>query len=321
MRIYFAIILSFLCLGSVAQTINYKFRIRYSDYSALANTNFVISGNSVATDPQGIISMPISATISYVNIGSADAKTYEIKFPLEGRAILPKDPTVFVDIFVAKPTQDPLKVISAQIAKSQNNFQSAVLKQLDDASKKGYNEIVELLRNKSPDDSALTRGRLEFFPLISSALNNYLNESRNFKDAFATLSTSLNNKGSYDQFNNTVYSYNEIFNLLNANKSAYEQAIATYWHSKELSLKFSNLIDFMIENYHKPYVLEVNYTFVSRFYQLNEETNSRKKRDMQKTLATDMQSLSDAMDRRINSMGEQITAMNTLLNNNKQVNN
>ena len=199
MRIYFAIILSFLCLGSVAQTINYKFRIRYSDYSALANTNFVISGNSVATDPQGIISMPISATISYVNIGSADAKTYEIKFPLEGRAILPKDPTVFVDIFVAKPTQDPLKVISAQIAKSQNNFQSAVLKQLDDASKKGYDEIVGILKDRKPDDSLLKRGRLEFFPLISSALNNYLNESRNFKDAFVSVRASPNNKKTYDQ--------------------------------------------------------------------------------------------------------------------------
>jgi hypothetical protein len=305
----------------MAQTINYKFRIRYNDYSPLANSNFVISGHSLATDPQGIINMEVSSTISYVNIGSSDVKLYEIKYPLEGKAVLPKDPGVFVDIFVAKPAADPLNVISAQVAKSQAAFQSAIFQKLDEQSKRGYDEIVEVLKKKNLDDSTLVNGRLEFFPLISSALNNYLNEARNFNDSFMILSTSLDTKGAYDALNQHIYSYNEIFNLLNANKSAYEQAIATYWNSKELSLKFSNLIDFAIEDFHKPYILEVNYTFIPRIYQTNAESNKRKKEKMQKDLSADMNSLSDAMTRRLNALGEQITSMNTLLNNNKRVDN
>src|ERR1700744_2384060 len=137
MKIYLAIVMSLMCLGSAAQTINYKFRIRFNDYSPLANSNFVISGHSLATDPQGIISMEISSTISYVNIGSSNNKAYEIKYPLEGKAVLPKDPTVFVDIFVAKPAADPLNVLSAQVAKSQAAFQSAIFQKLDDQSKQG----------------------------------------------------------------------------------------------------------------------------------------------------------------------------------------
>jgi hypothetical protein len=320
-KIYLVIVMSLICLGSMAQTINYKFRIRYNDYSPLANSNFVISGHSLATDPQGIINMEVSSTISYVNIGSSDVKLYEIKYPLEGKAVLPKDPGVFVDIFVAKPAADPLNVISAQVAKSQAAFQSAIFQKLDEQSKRGYDEIVEVLKKKNLDDSTLVNGRLEFFPLISSALNNYLNEARNFNDSFMILSTSLDTKGAYDALNQHIYSYNEIFNLLNANKSAYEQAIATYWNSKELSLKFSNLIDFAIEDFHKPYILEVNYTFIPRIYQTNAESNKRKKEKMQKDLSADMNSLSDAMTRRLNALGEQITSMNTLLNNNKRVDN
>jgi hypothetical protein len=321
MRIFFVFVFSLMCLQLMGQTITYKFRIRYNDYGALANNNFIISGQNLATDPQGIIDMKIASNISYVNIGSSNTQLYEIKYPLEGKAVLPKDPTVFVDIFVAKPSPDLLKTVSTQIMNSQATLQSNIFKRLDDESKNGYDQIVKLLNSKNLDDTVLAKGRLEFFPLISSALNNYLNESRNFNDAFAILGTSLNNKGSYEQLNKAIYSYNEIFDLLNANKGAYEQAIATYWHSKELSLKFSNLIDFTIEDFHKPYILDVNYNFITRLYQANNETNKKKKIELQKGLVTDMKSQSDAISRRLNEIGERIVSMNTLLGNNNQVDN
>ena len=319
--LYIIFIISVTALHSAAQSINYKFRIRYNDYSPLASGNFIISGESLTTDPQGIISMGISPSITYVNIGSANVKLYEIRYPQEGKATLPKDPSIFVDIFIAKPAPDPLKTISAQIAKSQSIFQSAALRQLDAASKKGYNEIVELLNTKNMGDSTLEKGRLEFFPLISAALNNYVNESKNFIDAFTILSTTLNNKDSYDQLNKVTADYNEIFDLLNANKSAYEQAIATYWSSKELSLKFSNLVDFALEDFHKPYILDVNYSFTPRMYSALAETNKNKRADLQKSLATDMNTAADAMTRRINELGERVASINTLLNNNERIDN
>ena len=321
MKIFFTFTFSLICLHLSAQTITYKFRIRFDDYGAMANSNFIISGESLTTDPQGIIDIKLPANIAYVNIGSANTKQYEIKYPLEGKAVLPKDPTVFVDIFVAKPAPDALKTISAQITKSQNTLQSNILKQLDSNSKKGYNEIVELLKTKNPSDTSLAKGRLKFFPLISSVLNNYLNEARNFKDAFLILSNTLNNKASYDQLSSSIDDYNQIFDLLNQNKGTYEQAIATYWNSKELSLKFSNLMDFIIEDFHKPYILDVNYTFTPRLYQETTETDKKRRQVLQQNLSVDMKTTDDAMDRRLSEIGERIASMNTLLNNNQTVEN
>lgn len=296
-----------------SQDVEYKFRIRYGNYNPLANSIFIISGNRLSTDPQGIINLRFSDKINYVNIGTDGKNNYEIKYPLEGRAILPKDPSTFIDIYIEKPTPDPLKQIKAEIRNSQASMQSAIISKLQEESRKGYDGIVELLNNKNTDEAQLTKGRLEFLPLISTALNNYLNEARNFNDAFLALSNALNNAASYEQLNNAIYKYNDIFNLLNANKDLYQQAIATYWQSKELSLKFSNLVDFAIEDLHRPFILEVNYTYIQRIYDLNKESNKNKKKEQAQILKSEMQELSASMSRRLLSLGERITTMNTEL--------
>jgi hypothetical protein len=319
MRLFLFVLFNLLAAQAISQSVVYKFRIRFSDYSPLANAAFIISGQNLNTDPQGIITITASNEISFVNIESANLKAYEIKYPAEGKAILPKDPSVIVDVYIAKPGPDALSAIASQVARSQSSFQSAVLKKLEEESRNGYNHIVEILNNKNLDDAVFEKGRLEFFPLISGAMNNYLNESRNFNDAFLALSKNLNNAGAYEQLNKAIYSYNEIFDLLNANKSAYEQAIATYWNSKELSLKFSNLLDFAIDDLHKPYILEINYNYIDRLYAVNKESNSRKKKELQQSLETDMQTLSAGLSRRLTALGERIANINTLLNNNARV--
>jgi len=300
----------------MAQGIPYKFRIRYGDYTPLANTGFIISGYRLTTDPQGIIDLKFTEEINYVNIESISNKEYEIRYPLEGKAFLPKDPNTFIDIYVARPGPDPLMQIRADIKRSQTAFQNVLIEKLEEESRKGYDGIIELLNEKHIDEARLMEGKLEFLPLISSALNNYLNEARNFNDAFLALSKSLNNNGSYEQLNNTIYKYNDIFNLLNANRDIYQQAIATYWNSKELSLKFSNLIDFAIEDLHRPFILEINYTLINRLYEFSQEKNKRKRKEDGKVLQRDMEVLSSSMSRRLLSLGERITNMNAELKNN-----
>ncbi len=307
------LLLSIATTNAIAQSSAYKFRVRYIDYTPLSNSRFIISGQSLDTDPQGIISLKLPEKISYVNIESASLKSYQIKFPQEGKAVLPKDPAVFVDIFIEKPKPDPLFSMTETIRQSQKALQKNVIGKLEEENKRGYNRIVALLKEKNLDNKELIKGRLEYYPLISSALSNYLNECRNFNDAFVSLSKSLKSEAAYEQFTNTIYNYNEYFNLLNANKDNYEQAIATYWKSKELSLRFGNLIDFALEEFHKPYILEVNYKFIPRLYEANEEKNKQKKKTRLKELSNDIQQQSEVISRRISGLGERITAINSLL--------
>jgi len=319
---YLFILLNLLLLEVSAQTTTYKFRIRYSNYSALASSPFLINGQKLTTDPQGIISLSIPNQITFANIGSVNPKSYIIDYPMEGRANLPKDNSIFVDIYVSKPGPDPIKQAVREMARINASSDARLIRKLQEETRRGYDSIVQLLSNREKiDDKALARGRMEFLPLISSALNQYLNEARDANDAFLALKNSMDNAGAFKQFADAILSYNEIFELLNGNKSTYEQAINTYWNSKELSLKFSSLLDFSIEEIHKPYLLEINYAFLDRIYQYNEESNKSRKRELGRALAADIAAHSASLSRRLNILGERVVSFNTLLNNNAAIEN
>ncbi|MEO8793920.1 MAG: hypothetical protein ABI390_00565 [Daejeonella sp.] len=321
-KYYLLLLFSFLTTASIGQTTTYKFRIRFANYSALSNTKFLINGQQLITDPQGIISISIPNQITFANIGSVNPQLYKIDYPPEGRAYLPKDNSVFADIFVSKPGPDIGKLVIREISRMNANSDALLVKKLQEETRRGYDSIVQLLSSKNNiDEKMLAKGRMEFYPLISSALNQYLNEARDANDAFFTINKSLDNDGAFKQFANSILSYNDIYQLLNGNKNAYEQAINTYWNSKELSLKFSNLMDFSLEEIHKPYFLEINYNFLDRIYQYNAEQNKSRKKELGKTLSADISQHSASLSRRLNILGERIASFNTLLNNNATVSN
>ena len=316
MKKYLTLILISVQIQVLAQTTSYKFRIRFQDYSALSSSRFLINGQLLSTDPQGIINVNIPDQINFANIGSSNPKQYTILYPLEGRASLPKDNSVFVDIYISRPGPDPIKLAVREMARIAASNDAQLIKKLQEETRRGYDSIVLLLSSKDKiDENSLAKGRLEFLPLISSALNKYLNEARDVNDAFATLKSTLDNPAAFKQFIEATLSYNEIFELINGNKSTYEQAINTYWKSKELSLKFSSLIDFSTDEIHKPYLLEINFVFLDRIYQYNEETNKSQKRELGKLLQKDIATHSASLSRRLNILGERIANINTLLAN------
>lgn len=316
MKTLLLIILNLIIIQVSAQTTSYKFRIRYADYSALASARFLINGQQLTTDPQGIISLSIPNQISFANIGSSNTKLYQIDYPMEGRATLPKDNSITVDIFVSKPGPDMLKIAVQQMTRIAASNDALLIRKLQEESRRGYDSIVILLsKNTRIDERALLRGRMEFLPLITSALNQYLNEAKDANGAFLAIKNSMNNAGAFKQFGDAILSYNGIYELLNGNKSTYEQAINTYWKSKELSLKFSSLIEFAIEDIHRPYLLEINYTFLDRIYQYNQEPNKTRKRELEKALQNDISAHSASLARRLNTLAERVAIFNTLLNN------
>jgi len=298
-----------------AQTITYKLRFRDNNKAPVINTNFMVGDKTMDTDPEGIIVLNLPATAIQVNVRPIDPKAYVINNNLTDNILLPKDPANAIDILVSKPSADQLKLLESRLDKSEAALKAYIDKNIQ-ATKAGNDKILKLINSSNFTDTAITRGKLEFYPLISSTLLNYLNEARNFNDAFLALSTAFGMKQAYDQLSNSIYRYNDIFDLLNQNKSTYEQAISTYWKSQELALKYSNVIDYAIEDFHKVYVLEINYKYISRIYAAAQEKNNKKRAQLQEQLSKDMQGLSADMSRRLSELGERITSVNSRLYDN-----
>lgn len=326
-RFILMLVLSVVCSFSFAQTTRYKFKVRFEDYTPLKNSLIIINNQLLNTDDVGIVDVPVPAQLGFAYVESSDVKKYQVKYPVESRAVLPKDPSVPIDVIIAKPstasslTRKDLVQFVGTIDANNELRDSSLLKNLEMQSRRIYDSVVALFAGKANDESKLANGRIEFFPLISGTLNQYLNEARDLNDAFATLSNNLDRREAYEQFIKAIFSYNDVFEFINTNKNTYEQAVEVYWNSKELSFKYSNIIDDAIENIHKPYILEMNYSFLQRLSDYNHETNRKKKKEDGAVLKQDMIRHSEELARRLNSLGERISAFNAILKNVGNINN
>ncbi|MBE7176377.1 MAG: hypothetical protein INR69_08250 [Mucilaginibacter polytrichastri] len=295
--------------GASAQSTSYTFRFRYEDYSIFSNQKCVINGQMLATDPQGIVKLPLSNSAFITDVQSADVKQYRIRFPVDGHVLLPKNPSVLVDIFIAKPGND-LRTEAA----AQTRAMTDISRRLDEQTTRMYKAVTALLTQKTVKRADLNKGRMEYLPLISQALNQYLVEVRNFNNAFYRMTLSLTSRKLSDDLAGEIHSYNDVYEVLNANRNTYEQAIATYWGSKELSLKFSNLMGFALDDVHRQTIYETNFTYIRRINEL--KTMSKKDVARQKdALTKGISDQSALIGRKITELESRISEMNTLLGN------
>ncbi|MXV49636.1 hypothetical protein GS399_01525 [Pedobacter sp. HMF7647] len=295
----------------------YKFRIRFEDYSALSNSKFLITGQELVTDRQGIINLSLPALATYVNIGSSDLKSYVVRYPLEGRAILPKDPATFIDIYISKPNPDKMELVSAKLT-----AQSTAIAKLEKKTTTGYNEILRLLKEnqrKGLSAAAQMKGRTEFLPLITESMNTYLRTAKDLSASLTMLSSAMQTVKNYQRVGNQtvaqvsekIVDYNEAFSFTDKYKDTYKQAIAVYWNSQELATKYSNLIDVLIYDFHKPYILGLN-NFIIRLYSINQLDAGKQKGEL-KNLSNDLKTHADAMSTKLNDLSERITTFNAII--------
>lgn len=311
------------CEQSYAQATRYKFTVRYDNFDPLKNDVILINNQLLNTDNYGNVEALIPSKDITASVSSPATEKYRIKYPVNMQIVLPRSESLVIDIFIEKPykpsaavkaaTAEDIKKIQQTIERYQRSNDAQLTKNIQLSVSKLYDSIEVLMGEKTVNKEELKNGRLQFMPVISQALNHYLNEAKDLADAFSALSFSLNKPEAYDQFSTAVYSYNEIFELINANKSTYEQAIEHYWESRELSLKFSNLVEYALEEVHKPYILEINTVFTGRIYEYTAETNAAKRKKLMVNLKEDMTSHSESLLRRLNSLSERVASLNTRL--------
>lgn len=311
------------CEPSLAQATRYKFTVRYDNFDPLKNDVILINNQLLNTDNYGNVEALIPSRDITASVSSPAIDKYRIKYPVNMQIVLPKSESLVIDIFIERPykpssavkaaTAEDIRKVQQTIERYQRSNDAVLTKSIQQSVSRLYDSIEALIGEKSANKEELKKGRLQFMPVISQALNHYLNEAKDLADAFNALAVSLNKPEAYDQFATAVYSYNEIFELINANKSTYEQAIEHYWESRELSLKFSNLVEYALEEVHKPYILEINTVFTGKIYEFTGETNVSKRKKIGTVLKDDMILHADALRRRLNSLGERIAALNTRL--------
>jgi hypothetical protein len=322
--IYIAI-LSFLNTVASAQALKFRFQVDHEKTGIARSTNLIANGEGIITDYSGNFQLTLNPSINNIRVQSPDERKYVIKYPKDGIILLPRNATDVIRIIIDEPGKEEIsgqikKQIAGSLAKLESrlkriegedaNMRRSILASMDSLLKEAQkNNITETELRTARE---IIAGKDKYFPEISFSLSTYVNEAKDLSDAFKQVQLAFKQRKAYEQLISSVNSYNKSYEKLNAEKDAYEKAILDYWQSRELSLNFLNIIDFALNEIHRPYVLPLN-DVLERINNHHLEKKKRVREKMEKEIVEQLDQTTTALDRRLNILAEKANTLITIL--------
>ena len=152
--------------------------------------------------------------------------------------------------------------------------------------------VVEVVTMTSALDRTLNvASKDEAFPLISNTLLDYINEAKDFKDAFQMLGLqATESRQALTKLTDATEQYNRAFEKLNKERLTFEKYVSAFWESPVKSLEFKSLLDYAIGDLHGVNILTLNQKLVV----INDIANGRvkqinaKKKELEKDISQEV---------------------------------
>jgi len=185
-----------------------------------------------------------------------------------------------------------------------------VLKDVQELTGEFAFEVRALMKSKVVDELPLASVRDyavnvtnkdEAFPLISNTLIDYINEAKDFKDAFQMLGVqSTESRQALAKLTDATEQYNRAFEKLNKERLTYEKYVTSFWDSPVKSLEFKSLLDYAIGDLHGVNILTLN----QKLAVINDIANGRAKHinDLKKQLGKDISEEVLKLDKRLQEL-------------------
>jgi hypothetical protein len=141
----------------------------------------------------------------------------------------------------------------------------------------------------------------EAYPLMSSTLTDYINEAKDYKDAFDLLGVqATESRQALAKLTDAVEQYNRAFEKLNKERLTYEKYVSAFWKNDVQTLEFKSLMDYAIGDLHGVNILTLNQKIAT----INDIANSRVKRpgEVKKELAKDISEEVLRLDKRLQEL-------------------
>ncbi|HSQ44948.1 MAG TPA: hypothetical protein VLM16_08125 [Ginsengibacter sp.] len=246
-------ILFLTCNITFCQTTRFKGQL-VQDTKIVKNYTLNVDGKPATTDDAGIFYVPIASSVKQVLVQPADQK-YIILYPIGGRVLIPKDPSLITQIVVAnfksnnyiKSYLNVSKQIQDSIGKSQLQIKSLHL-QLD--------SIVKVLHKLSYTDADLRsakeiqEGKDRNLFDITKDLQDYSRNAQNLLSAFKYLSDyAFSNSRGLAMLSEAITSYNQSYDRLDGKRIFYQKVVNDYWGSEQAA-SLKNVMDFALDTVH-----------------------------------------------------------------------
>lgn len=216
------------------------------------------------TGTDGIFQMSINNMISEVTLELVDSK-WEILYPIGGKIGVPNNPNTVTNFIIGA---SPKIILAQAIAHSNNEIKDRLtllgVKQdgIDQTLTAFLNEIQKMSDIKMEDltnQIDLARRREQFYPILSSSIDNYINEAKDLKDAFKfTARHAFEDPQALQVLIDAINSYNVVFEDINRMHSGYEKMVYDLWQSEAKEGEVRELFDYALGELHSANIFTLN---------------------------------------------------------------
>jgi Mg2+ and Co2+ transporter CorA len=224
----------------------------------------LVNQGTGVTGTDGIFTIAISENISEVTLELANSDL-DIIYPADGRTNVPKDEHAIVEFIVG---DSPLDILTRAVAKSNNEIRNRLMNMgvkqdgIEETLKAFLEEIQRMSDIKIENltnEIDLANKREQFYPELASSLNHFINEAKDLKDAFKfTARFAFDDPHALLLLTDAVESYNEVFEHLNKNHSAYEKQVLDYWQSEVKASEVRELFNYALGELHSANIFTLN---------------------------------------------------------------
>lgn len=227
--------------------------IRFTSFGEAVTTG---SGEFVITIPENVNSVDIVITDD----------TVQILYPVDVKILVPADPNFVTTIIVSGSENAGEKRVDETIIKF--GELESLLKEVGTTNtelKKFLEKFIELESKRLEISEAKLRDeflrkdrRDEIFAEFSPALKEYILRLKNLKTNFEmSFELAFVSDSSVEHLNRAIRAYNPSFDLIYNNQNKWLNEIKSAWN-EVLSENFVTQVNYMIDEVHTPYVLQLN---------------------------------------------------------------
>ncbi len=168
----------------------------------------------------------------------------------------------------------------------------------DNQTRKKYmKELVDLLHAKE-----LLAAKKEQYNIISGVLSTYMVRVTDVKNRFQDISRfAFSDKNYFEALGKTIFAYNDVFDLLTANRAKYHLDFIAYWaepRGRELEDIFSSILD----DIHITYILKLDKVRVAIWEYGESSAGKNEKQKMRNSILKSVKETTDDLGRQIDIM-------------------
>lgn len=235
---------------------------------------------------------------------------WKIIYPSGGKALVPVDDGKTTEFIVGDSPKD---VLTRAVAKSNNEIKERLSKlgvkqdAIEETLTAFRNEIQQMTDIKLSDlrdQIDLDARRTQFYPVLASAINNYINEAKDIKDAFKFISKhAFDDKQALQVLVDAVGSYNVAFEEINKKHAGYEKMVSDLWQSESKAGEVRELFNYALGELHSANIFTLNLK-IEDINDYNRGNFKGSKKTFKETITREIETTQLQLERRLDELNK-----------------